>query len=397
LPVAPSAIAALGELSTPSGKKPFPTPRALETDEIRDVVEQFRQAIANALEAGFDGVEIHAANGFLVDQFLRDSANRRTDRYGGSVENRARFLTEIVDQAIAIFGAGGVGVRLSPHAVGDGLDDSNPQALYGHVAHALEARGIAYLHLIEPDAVDRADRLAPPLRTIFTGPLILAGEFDRQSAMRAVAEGRADFVAFGRLYIANPDLAARFRLGAALNPQDVSTFFDGGEIVAVDRAQQLLELIVGAPASYAVILAARVAVLALLGLVGFFEGWFIAGAVFHVRVTIAHPGVLLATLLATVLAATGAALLFTALLGLARTTRTFQHAVNGPFYLLGGVLVPVSYLPAWLHPLAPLTFFYWAANLVRAALRPQPVDHLALRLAAIVGLGLLTGLAAMGR
>jgi ABC-2 type transport system permease protein len=169
-------------------------------------------------------------------------------------------------------------------------------------------------------------------------------------------------------------------------------FFVAGEIVAADRNHQLLELIVASPASYAVVLAARVLVLAVLGLVGFFEGWLIAGAVFHVYIAVEHAGALVATLLATVFAATGTALLFTALLGLARTTRTFQHAVNGPFYLLGGVLVPVSYLPAWLQPLAPLTFFYWSAELVRDALRPAAVHALAPRLGAILALGLAGGL-----
>lgn len=234
LPVAPSAVASLGELSTPNGKKPFPTPRALETDEIPGLVEQFAQAVANARAAGFDGVEIHAANGFLIDQFLRDSANRRTDRYGGSVKNRARFLLEIVDRAIEVFGPQGVGVRISPHATADGLDDSDPATLYAYVAGELQRRGIAYLHLIEPDAVDDAVRLAPQLRQIFTGPFILAGEFDRDGAERAIAEGRADFVAFGRLYISNPDLVERFRRRAPLNTPDVSTFYDGGDVGYID-------------------------------------------------------------------------------------------------------------------------------------------------------------------
>ncbi|CAN7375894.1 alkene reductase [Phenylobacterium sp. LjRoot225] len=246
LPVAPSAVAALGELSTPTGKKPFPTPRALKTDEIPGVVAQFRQAVANARAAGFDGVEIHAANGFLIDQFLRDSANRRTDAYGGSVENRARFLLEVVDQAIEIFGPEGVGVRLSPHATGDGLDDSDPVTLYAHVAHELQIRGVAYLHLIEPDAVKAGDRLAPRLRSLFTGPFILAGEFDRDSAERAIAEGRADFVAFGRLYISNPDLAERFRRRAPLNMPDVATFYDGGDVGYIDYP--FLDPAVGTPA-----------------------------------------------------------------------------------------------------------------------------------------------------
>lgn len=169
-------------------------------------------------------------------------------------------------------------------------------------------------------------------------------------------------------------------------------FFVAGEIVAADRYNQLLELIVATPASYAIILAARVGILTTLGLLGFAEGWLIAWGVFGVHVPIIHKAILAATLVSTVIASTGTALLFTALLGLARTTRTFQHAVNGPFYLLGGVLVPVRYLPAWLQPLAPFTFFYWAAALVRDTLRPAPIEDLGVRLGAIVALGLLAGL-----
>jgi N-ethylmaleimide reductase len=234
LPVAPSTIAALGTLATPTGTKPFPVPRALETAELPGLVAQFRNAIVNAHAAGFDGVELHAANGFLIDQFLRDGANQRTDEYGGSVENRARFLLEIIDQAIAVFGAGGVGVRLSPHATQDGLTDTDPAALYAHVAEALQQRGIAYLHLIEPDAIPDDAKLAQALRSIFTGPFILAGEFTRESAIAAIAAGRADFVAFGRLYIANPDLVERFRQDAPLNVPNEATFYSGGDEGYID-------------------------------------------------------------------------------------------------------------------------------------------------------------------
>ena len=234
LPVAPSAIAAIGQLPTPNGPKPFPTPRALETDEVLGLVDQFRLAILNAKAAGFDGVEIHGANGFLVDQFLRDSANQRTDHYGGSVENRARFLLEIVDHAVEIFGAGGVGVRISPHATADGLDDSDPAALYAYVAEALDRRQIGFLHLIEPDSTPQVARIAPLLRERFGGPFILAGEFTRETAAKAIESGRADFIAFGRLYIANPDLVARFRLGAPLNTPDETTFYSGGDAGYID-------------------------------------------------------------------------------------------------------------------------------------------------------------------
>jgi len=234
LPVAPSAIAAVGQISTPSGPKPFPTPRALQTDEVPGLVDQFRRAIFNAKAAGFDGVEIHGANGFLVDQFLRDSANQRTDQYGGSIENRARFVLEIVDQAVKIFGAGGVGVRVSPHATADGLDDSDPAVLYGYVAQALDQRAIGYLHLIEPDSTPAEARIAPLLRERFGGPFILAGEITRETALKAIESGRADFIAFGRLYIANPDLVARFRLGAPLNAPDEATFYSGEDVGYID-------------------------------------------------------------------------------------------------------------------------------------------------------------------
>ena len=233
-PVAPSAIAALGQIPTAVGPRPFPVPRALASEEVPLVVDQFRRAIVNSKAAGFDGVEIHGANGFLVDQFLRDSANRRTDRYGGPVENRARFLLEIVDYATEVFGPGAVGVRISPHATADGLDDSNPSALFGYVAEALSRRGVGFLHLIEPDATPANAKIAPLVRDLFKGPLILAGDFTRDSAARAINSGRADFVAFGRLYIANPDLVARFRLGAPLNPPDEATFYSGGEAGYID-------------------------------------------------------------------------------------------------------------------------------------------------------------------
>lgn len=172
-------------------------------------------------------------------------------------------------------------------------------------------------------------------------------------------------------------------------------FFVAGEVVSMDRRQQLLDIIVASPASYAVILLGRVGILTAIGLLGFAEGWLIAWGGFGVHVPIVHPWLLAATLVATVIASTGTALLFTALMGLASNTRTFQHAVNGPFYLLGGVLVPVHFLPIWLQPLAPFTFFYWAAGLVRDALRSGPVVDIPLRLGATVGLGVATGVMGM--
>jgi N-ethylmaleimide reductase len=229
LPPAPSAIAAKGEFSTPDGPRPFPVPRSLTLDEIPKLVDEFGHAARNSKRAGFDGVEIHGANGFLVDQFLRDGANCRTDRFGGSIENRARFLFDVVDAAIDVFGAGRVGVRLSPHARADGIDDSTPEKTFGYVAKVLSARRIAYLHLIEPVDTAPADRLGPAVRKAFSGCLIVCGGLDRGSAWRALAEKRTDLVAFGAGFIANPDLVERLRRNAPWNTPDPSTFYTGGE------------------------------------------------------------------------------------------------------------------------------------------------------------------------
>lgn len=234
LPVAPSAIAAQGEVPTPEGPQPFPVPRALARDEIAQRVEDFRRAARNAGRAGFDGVEIHAANGYLIDQFLRNASNQREDDYGGSVENRARFLLDVVDAAIAELGADHVGVRVSPHFTIDGSSDSDPRALYRYVVDQLQVRGVAYLHLIEPDSTPDEQRLAPELRQRFKGALILAGEFDRERAIHAIEQGRADFIAFGRLFIANPDLVERLRLQAPLNAPDESSFYVGGDAGYID-------------------------------------------------------------------------------------------------------------------------------------------------------------------
>lgn len=234
LPVAPSAIAAQGIAETSDGPQPFPIPRALALEEIPAVIEAFRQAARYSKAAGFDGIEVHAANGYLIDQFLRDGANQRQDEYGGSVQNRARLLLEVVDALLEVFGPQRLGVRLSPHFQVDGSHDSDPAALYSYVAEQLQARQLAYLHLIEPDSTDEAQRLAPRLRELFQGALILAGEFNADSAQRALDEGRADFIAFGRLFIANPDLVERFRLQAPLNAPDEASFYVGEEQSYID-------------------------------------------------------------------------------------------------------------------------------------------------------------------
>lgn len=235
LPVAPSAIAPEGELFTYEGMKEFVAPRALETDELPGVVEYFRVGAQNALAAGFDGVEIHGANGYLLDQFLEDSTNQRTDEYGGVVENRARLLLEVVGAVAEVWGADRVGVRLSPGGTFNTMRDSNPAETFGHVAARLCELGIAYLHVIEPaDAeaykVDGAPVSATKhLKSIFKGTVITAQGYDRASGDAVLARGDADLVAFGKLFIANPDLPLRFRLGAPLNEPDAATFYGGGE------------------------------------------------------------------------------------------------------------------------------------------------------------------------
>jgi N-ethylmaleimide reductase len=230
-PVAPSAIQPKGMVFTPEGPQPYPLPRALETAEIPQVVAQFAHAALNAKRAGFDGVEIHGANGYLIDEFLRDGPNRRTDEYGGSAANRARFLLEVTKAAIGIWGANRVAVRISPwNSFGD-MSDSDPGATFGHVAEALRPLGLAYLHVIEspPGHAEAPEQpLAGRLRKAFGGPLMLAGGYDRTTAEQALA-GVADMVAFGEAFIANPDLPLRFKTGLTLNPADRSTFYGGNE------------------------------------------------------------------------------------------------------------------------------------------------------------------------
>lgn len=224
-PIGPSAIAAEGFLETREGRESFAVPRALSVEEIGRVVAEYRQAAINARDAGFDGVEIHGASALLVDQFLRDGVNKRTDKYGGSAENRSRFLLEIVDAIGGVLGTARIGVRLSPHFGGDGIADSNPGQTFATIAELLGTRRIAYLHLVESALTPPRERLAGSLRTAFRGPLIVCGDYDEASAEQALAEGRADLVAFGRLFIANPDLPARFRLGSGLNTPDTASFY----------------------------------------------------------------------------------------------------------------------------------------------------------------------------
>jgi len=238
LPVAPSAIAPPGKAYTQASQQvPYETPRALEAGEIPAIVAEFRQAARSALEAGFDGVEIHGANGFLLDQFLQDGCNHRTDAYGGTIENRARLLFEVVDGIAGDIGKDRVAVRLSPHGNLGGLSDSDTVSHFSYIIGQLSKRGLAYLHLIEPRAssvgfaddasVDSADN-ASLFRHLLDGPMITAGGYTTEMGVDAVTAGSADAVAFGRMFVANPDLPERIRTGAALNAFDRSTSYGGG-------------------------------------------------------------------------------------------------------------------------------------------------------------------------
>ena len=226
LPVAPSAVAPAGEVSLVRPKRPYVTPRALALDELPGIVAAYRQGAENARRAGFDGVEIHAANGYLIDQFLQDRSNQRTDAYGGPIENRMRLLLEIVDAAIEVWGAGRVGVHLAPRGDAHDMGDSDPQTLFTQVARELGRRGVAFLCLREHLG---AGRLLPVIREAFGGAVIANEGLDPDSAEALLGRGEAEAVAFGRLAIANPDLVERIRQGAALNRPDPSTFYGGGE------------------------------------------------------------------------------------------------------------------------------------------------------------------------
>jgi N-ethylmaleimide reductase len=241
LPVAPSAVPISAELKTTTADgKPshYETPRALETGEISGVVDSFRQAADNAMKAGFDGVEIHGANGYLIEQFLQSKTNLRTDQYGGSIDNRARFLLEIVQAVTGVWGANRVGVRLSPYGIANDSGEADPMPLYTHVVEALNPLGLAYLHFIEPrsSGAGRAEvnhQNVPSamvlFRPIWKGVLVTAGGFTGEAAEAAIAEGHADAIAFGRIFISNPDLPRRLREGLPLTPYNRATFYGGEE------------------------------------------------------------------------------------------------------------------------------------------------------------------------
>ena len=229
LPLAPSAIGIEGQkLYTSAGLVPFVTPRALETDEIAGVVEQFAEGARRAYRAGFDGVELHGANGYLIDQFLRDGSNHRADRYGGTAENRARFLMEVTAAVVDVWGPERVGVRLSPVGPYNGMRDSDPLSTFSAAASGLNRFGLAYLHVVEPVAEHTSGgRITPVLKAVFRGPLIANGGYGAETGNAAVRGGQADLVSFGATFLANPDLPERLRTGAPLNEPDHATFYGG--------------------------------------------------------------------------------------------------------------------------------------------------------------------------
>jgi 2,4-dienoyl-CoA reductase-like NADH-dependent reductase (Old Yellow Enzyme family) len=225
-PVAPSAIAAEGHVSLLRPKENYPVPRALRTDEIADVIEAYRKGAENAKLAGFDGVEIHGANGYLLDQFLQDNSNQRKDIYGGSLENRARLMLEVTDAVVSVWGRGRVGVHIAPRADSHSMGDSDRLGTFSYVATELGKRGIAFLCARE---YRDGDWLAPSLKKAFGGTYIVNEKFDRHTAEMAIVEGNADAVAFGKLFIANPDLPKRLSKNIPLNEPDASTFYSSGE------------------------------------------------------------------------------------------------------------------------------------------------------------------------
>ncbi|MET0290805.1 MAG: alkene reductase [Steroidobacteraceae bacterium] len=232
-PVSSSATTGPGDAHTYEGKQPYVEARALRIDEIPALLEDYRNATRNALAAGFDGVQIHAANGYLIDQFLRDGANHRDDAYGGSIENRVRLLREVTAAAIEIAGADRVAVRLSPNGVSQGVNDSSPHETFTAAARVLAELGIVFLELREPPPDSNFGKpdtspIAPGIRKVFPGVLVLNSDFTREKADAVIGAGEADAIAFGRPFISNPDLPHRLKAALPLNPPDFATFYSQG-------------------------------------------------------------------------------------------------------------------------------------------------------------------------
>jgi N-ethylmaleimide reductase len=228
-PVAPSAIAAKGKTFTPQGMQPYVTPRALETEEVTEIIYQFRRGAENALSAGFDGIELHAAFGYIIDQFLQDNTNHRDDRYGGSLENRTRFLLEIVESVTQVWGAKKVGIKLSPSNTYNDMSDSNSLETFSYAIAALNDFDLAYVHLMEASEADlrHGGHKIPTsvFRPIYQGTLMVNCGYTKETANAVLAEDNADLVSFGSLFVSNPDLPKRFRLDAPLNQPDPNTFY----------------------------------------------------------------------------------------------------------------------------------------------------------------------------
>lgn len=237
LPVAPSAVKPAGEVMTPDlAMKPYETPRAVETNEIPAIVKEFRRGAMNAKKAGFDGVEIHAANGYLIDQFLCSKTNRRTDDYGGPVENRTRFLREIIEAVTEVWDPNRVGVRLSPLSDFNDMADDNPAATFGHASQIINEHRLIYLHLVEPFEPkppilgdERTKTVFSTIRKNYHGILMANGNYNMETSRDALESGYADLISFGRAFLANPDLPKRLQQGLPLNEPDGDTFYSGGE------------------------------------------------------------------------------------------------------------------------------------------------------------------------
>lgn len=225
LPVAPSAVTPKGHVSLVRPEKPYVTPRALELAEMPGIIEAFRTGAENAQKAGFDGVEIHGANGYLLDQFLQDSTNHRSDAYGGSLENRARLMLEVTDAVVSVWGAGRVGMHLAPRMDAHDMGDSDPLATFTYVAKELKKRGIAFICARE---YSDDNRLGPQLKAAFGGAYIANEKFTKETAEQVIEAGEADAVAFGQLFIANPDLPYRFAVNAPLNSPKAALFYSNG-------------------------------------------------------------------------------------------------------------------------------------------------------------------------
>lgn len=237
-PVAPSAIKPAGEAFTFEGLQPFVTPRALELQELPGIIESYRSGAENAKRAGFDGVELHNANGYLLDQFLRDGTNKRTDAYGGSLENRARLSIEVLEAILGVWPSDRVGIRISPSGTFNDMSDSDPRRTFGYFAERLNDYDLAYLHIVEPDQADReaGGTLVPSreFRSIFNNRIIACGDYDLDSGNRAIQQGHADAIAYGKKFLANPDLPRRFRINAPLNEPDQASFYGGTGIGYTD-------------------------------------------------------------------------------------------------------------------------------------------------------------------